>query len=116
MIPAPVAAATPAATPAAPRVTTAPQQQEYDAAFDLMKQGLYERVELRRTGCHGFCERGPVTVLHPKEICYLQMKPADVPEFIEKTLIGDEIVERLTYEDPQTGKRIANLTDIPFYT
>ena len=81
----------------------------------IMKQGLYDRIDLRRTGCHGFCERGPVTVIHPKETCYLQMKPADVPEFIEKTLIGDEIVERLTYEDPQTGKRIANLTDIPFY-
>jgi NADP-reducing hydrogenase subunit HndC len=81
----------------------------------IMKQGLYDRVDLRRTGCHGFCERGPVTVIHPKETCYLQMKPGDVPEFIEKTLIGDEIVERLTYEDPQTGKRIANLTDIPFY-
>jgi len=81
----------------------------------IMKQGLYDRVDLRRTGCHGFCERGPVTVIHPKETCYLQMKPADVPEFIEKTLIGDEIVDRLTYEDPQTGKRIANLTDIPFY-
>jgi len=82
---------------------------------EIMKQGLYERVELRKTGCHGFCERGPVTVIHPREICYFQMKPADVPEVIEKTLIGDEIVERLTYEDPQTGKRIANLTDIPFY-
>jgi len=81
----------------------------------IMKQGLYDRVDLRRTGCHGFCERGPVTVIHPKEICYLQMKPTDVPEFIEKTLVGDEIVERLTYEDPQIGKRIANLTDIPFY-
>jgi tol-pal system protein YbgF len=44
VITAPAVAATQAATPAAPRVTTAPQQQEYDAAFDLMKQGLYDRA------------------------------------------------------------------------
>ena len=41
---APVAPASAAAAPSAPRVTTAPQQQEYDAAFDLMKQGLYDRA------------------------------------------------------------------------
>jgi len=82
---------------------------------EILKQGLYDRIELRKTGCHGFCELGPVTVILPKEICYFQMKPADVPEVITKTIIGDEVVERLTYKDSQSGNRIANLRDIPFY-
>jgi NADH:ubiquinone oxidoreductase subunit F (NADH-binding)/(2Fe-2S) ferredoxin/ferredoxin len=82
---------------------------------ELLRQGLYDRVALRKTGCHGFCERGPVTVLLPKKICYLQMKPEDVPEVIKKTVVGDEIVERLVYQDPQTGERIAHLDEIPFY-
>jgi NADP-reducing hydrogenase subunit HndC len=82
---------------------------------ELLRQGLYERVALRKTGCHGFCERGPVTVLLPQKICYLQMKPEDVPEVIAKTVVGNEVVERLVYQDPHTGDRIAHLDDIPFY-
>ncbi len=82
---------------------------------ELLKHKLNERIELRKTGCHGFCERGPIVTILPKELCYLQVKPKDVPEIIEKTLIGDEIVERLTYKDPQTGKRIAKRMNIPFY-
>jgi NADP-reducing hydrogenase subunit HndC len=88
----------------------------YDAFHkELLRQGLYERVALRKTGCHGFCERGPVTVLLPQKICYLQMKPEDVPEVISKTVIGNDVVERLVYQDPHSGDRIAHLEDIPFY-
>ncbi len=88
----------------------------YDAFHkELLRQGLYERVALRKTGCHGFCERGPVTVLLPQKICYLQMKPEDVPEVVSKTVVGNEVVERLVYQDPHNGDRIAHLDDIPFY-
>jgi NADH:ubiquinone oxidoreductase subunit F (NADH-binding)/(2Fe-2S) ferredoxin/ferredoxin len=82
---------------------------------ELLRQGLYDRVALRKTGCHGFCERGPVTVLLPKKICYLQIKPEDVPEVVTKTVVGDEVVERLVYQDPHTGERIAHMDEIPFY-
>ena len=82
---------------------------------EILRQGLDERVELRKTGCHGFCQRGPVTVLLPQKICYLQMKPEDVPEVISKTIVENQVVERLIYQDPQTGERIAHVDDIPFY-
>jgi NADH-quinone oxidoreductase subunit F len=82
---------------------------------EILKQGLSERVELRKTGCHGFCQQGPVTVLLPQKICYLQMKPEDVPEVISETIVGNKVVERLIYQDPQTGEKIAHLDDIPFY-
>ncbi len=46
-------------------------------------------VDTRGTGCPGFCERGPVVVLHPEEICYLQVKPEDVPEIVAQSIKGE---------------------------
>ncbi len=90
--------------------------QEVIDAFhaELQKQGLDAKVDTQGTGCPGFCERGPVVVIHPEETCYLQVKPEDVPEIVsaiqEKT-----VVERLLYEDPATGERKVHEDDIPFY-
>ncbi len=82
---------------------------------ELAKQGLEADVDTRGTGCPGFCERGPVVVLHPDETCYLQVTPDDVPEIVEKSLKGGEVVERLLYEDPDTNERAVHEADIPFY-
>ena len=53
---------------------------------EIEKQGLGGEVDIRRTGCHGFCERGPIIVIHPDEICYFQIEPKDVPEIISQTI------------------------------
>jgi NADH-quinone oxidoreductase subunit F len=82
---------------------------------ELIKQGLADEVDIRRTGCHGFCERGPIVVIHPEEICYFQIEPKDIPEIIEKTIKGKEIIERLLYTEPGTKERIAHEQEIPFY-
>ncbi len=82
---------------------------------ELEKQGLTEEVGVRRTGCHGFCERGPIIIIYPEEICYLNVTPEDVPEIISKTIEGKEIIERLLYADPNTGERMVHEQDIPFY-
>ena len=42
---------------------------------EIEKQGLSATVDVRRTGCHGFCERGPIVVIHPEEICYFNIEP-----------------------------------------
>jgi NADH:ubiquinone oxidoreductase subunit F (NADH-binding)/(2Fe-2S) ferredoxin/Pyruvate/2-oxoacid:ferredoxin oxidoreductase delta subunit len=91
--------------------------QEVIDAFEteLDKQGLAAQVDTRGTGCPGFCERGPVVVLHPEEICYLQVKPEDVPEIVSQTLGQKKVVERLLFEDPETGERVVHESDIPFY-
>jgi NADH-quinone oxidoreductase subunit F len=90
---------------------------EVIAAFEteLAAQDLAADVDTRGTGCPGFCERGPVVVLHPEEICYLQVKPEDIPEIVSQSLKGHEVVERLLYEDPATGERAVHEDDIPFY-
>jgi NADP-reducing hydrogenase subunit HndC len=72
-------------------------------------------VETKGTGCPGYCQRGPVVVIYPEEICYLQVKPEDVPEIIEETIKGKKIVERLVYIDPDTEEKATLESEIPFY-
>ena len=56
-------------------------------AFDaeLEKRGLSDKWRVARTGCHGFCERGPSVVILPEEIAYLKVTPEDVPELVATT-------------------------------
>ncbi len=82
---------------------------------ELRKQSLEAKVDIRATGCHGFCEKGPSVVIYPEEICYLQVTPADVPEIIAQTVIGKKVIDRLIYTDPNTGAKVAQQSEIPFY-
>jgi len=82
---------------------------------EIKKQGLSAEVDFRRTGCHGFCERGPIIVIHPEEICYLQIQPKDVPEIISLTMKEKKVIERLLYTDPNTNAKIIHESEIPFY-
>jgi len=82
---------------------------------EIQQQGLAGQVEFRRTGCHGFCERGPIVVIHPDEICYFQIKPEDVPEILSETIKEKKIIDRLLYEDPATNEKIIRESEIPFY-
>ena len=50
---------------------------------ELGKQGLADEIAFKRTGCHGFCQRGPLVVIYPDETCYTQVKPEDVPEIVQ---------------------------------
>jgi len=87
------------------------------AAFkrELAEQGLEDKVLLKATGCHGFCERGPIVVIHPQEIFYQRVTEEDVPEIVSKTIINGELVDRLLYTDPVTGEKIVHEGEIPFY-
>jgi NADH-quinone oxidoreductase subunit F len=72
-----------------------------------------KKIILKRTGCHGYCERGPIIVIYPQEICYLGVREKDIPEIVEKTIKG-EIVERLLFKDEE-GNPVIKEIDIPFY-
>jgi len=73
-------------------------------------------LAVKKTGCHGFCEKGPLVVIQPGEIFYKGVTPADVKEIVERTLLKGEIVERLLYKDPATKQRIEKYSSIPFYS
>jgi NADH:ubiquinone oxidoreductase subunit F (NADH-binding)/(2Fe-2S) ferredoxin/Pyruvate/2-oxoacid:ferredoxin oxidoreductase delta subunit len=84
---------------------------------ELMEQNVQAAVdfEVKVTGCHGFCERGPLVVIRPWGIMYAQVGVKDVPEIIEKTIIQGEVIERLLYSDPQSKQKIEHEYEIPFY-
>jgi NADH-quinone oxidoreductase subunit F len=82
---------------------------------ELENHGLTDSVEVRRTGCHGFCEQGPIVVIYPEGICYLKVKPEDICEIISHTFKEKKLVERLLYVDPTSGERTTYEHDIPFY-
>ncbi len=82
---------------------------------EIKKQGLSGKVDFRKTGCHGFCEKGPIVVIHPEKICYLQIEPKDVPEIISQTIKGKKVIERLLYTDPNTNEKAVHEFEIPFY-
>lgn len=86
---------------------------EEEAARRGMKLGVEFMVD--STGCHGFCERGPLVVIHPGEIFYQQVKAKDVPEIFDRTIEKGEVVERLLYRDPVTKERYRTAEKIPFY-
>jgi NADP-reducing hydrogenase subunit HndC len=82
---------------------------------EFKKQGLEGKIEIKETGCIGFCEKGPRVVVYPDEIYYFRVKATDVPEIVSKTLLNKEIVERLLYTDTATGETERHLYEIPFY-
>ena len=90
---------------------------EVTAAFkeELQRQGLDGQVTVKTTGCHGFCERGPLVVIYPQRIFYQRVKPEDVPEIVSKTILQNELIDRLLYTDPTTGQKIAYEHEVPFY-
>lgn len=90
---------------------------EVIAAFkaEIEKQGLTAEVDAKGTGCPGFCERGPILVIYPEEICYVQVKPEDVPEITSQTIMEKKVIDRLLYVEPSTGEKATRESDIPFY-
>jgi len=76
---------------------------------------MSSKVEVKATGCHGFCEKGALLVIHPEGILYTQVTPRDVPDIVSKTLKRGELVPKLLYKDPNTGDRIVREEDVPYY-
>jgi NADH:ubiquinone oxidoreductase subunit F (NADH-binding)/(2Fe-2S) ferredoxin len=81
----------------------------------LEERGLTGKVAVVETGCHGFCEQGPIMVLRPRGVFYPHVQAKDVPEIIDTSVVGDGVVEHLLYKHPQTGEPLALERDIPFY-
>ena len=82
---------------------------------EIEKQGLRAAVDIKKTGCHGFCEQGPIMIILPEDICYVQIVPEDIPEIISQTIKEKKVIERLLYTDPASKQKITYESDIPFY-
>ena len=82
---------------------------------ELDTQGLNGQVEVRRTGCVGFCAEGPIVVVHPGETFYTRVTLPDVKTIVEEHVVGGQRVERLLYRDPTTDAPIERWHEIGFY-
>ena len=72
-------------------------------------------VGVKCTGCHGFCERGPLVVVDPGNIFYENVKEQDVPEIWRESVIAGRVVQRLLHKDERTGQFCTTAEEIPFY-
>jgi len=97
---------------------------------ELKNAGLDTRVELdvhnddekkfdgtyvSKSGCQGFCQMGPLVHIEPDGILYTKVKVEDINEIVRETILGGEVIERLLFKDPLTGKRCRGNSEIPFY-
>jgi NADH:ubiquinone oxidoreductase subunit F (NADH-binding)/(2Fe-2S) ferredoxin len=82
---------------------------------ELSRRRLEHNVRLCVTGCHGFCEQGPVMVIEPGNVFYCHVSPEDAFEIVYQTVMNGELVEHLLYVDPVSGEKIRTEVEIPFY-
>ena len=83
----------------------------------IADQGLEVKVGLytKQTGCHGFCERGPLVVIQPAGILYTKVKASQVEKILETTVLGGEVIEGLLYKNPEDKSLVEKYVEIPFY-
>jgi NADH:ubiquinone oxidoreductase subunit F (NADH-binding)/(2Fe-2S) ferredoxin/Pyruvate/2-oxoacid:ferredoxin oxidoreductase delta subunit len=82
---------------------------------EIARRGLQDEVLVVTTGCNGFCERGPILLVHPDGIFYQRLSPADVPHLVEEHLIKGRPVRRLMYVPPEGGPPVPRMADIEFF-
>ncbi|WP_406676267.1 NADH-quinone oxidoreductase subunit NuoF [Moorella sp. ACPs] len=91
------------------------ERKGFTIRVELVKEPETSGIALNISGCHGFCQMGPLVRLEPAGILYCKVTKEDVPEIIAEHLINGRPVERLLYHHPDTGRPVAREEDIPFY-
>ena len=89
------------------------KQKGIDFSLELQKEPHSDSVRLKESGCHGFCEIGPLVRIEPQGWLYVKVKVEDCEEIIEKTIVNGQCVDRLAYT--QDGKVYREQKEIPFY-
>ena len=82
---------------------------------ELNKRSLSEEIKVVETGCNGFCAQGPIIVVYPEGIIYMNIRAEDIPELVEEHFIKGRPLERLFYKEPGKEERIPSMQEIPFF-
>ena len=93
-------------------IKTACEKRGINVMVSLQEHAGHDEIHLKKSGCHGFCEIGPLVAIEPLGVLYTHVHVEDCDEIIEKTVLGDEVIERLLY---QQKKEYMHRDDIPFY-
>ena len=81
----------------------------------LREKGLQDEVQVIKTGCFGFCEKGPIVKMMPDNTFYTQVKPSDVEKIVEEHIIKGRKVTDLLYMDPENQQHVADSKHMGFY-
>lgn len=81
----------------------------------IRELGKEDEIRVIKTGCFGFCEKGPIVKILPDNTFYTEVEPSNTDEIVEKDLIENQKVEKLLYRDPATKKRISDSDHMDFY-
>ena len=81
----------------------------------ISDEALEDEVEVRETGCQGFCARAPVAAVEPQGIFYQELLPRHAPDIAAQTLRNGQAIGRLLYRDPESRQRVAEPGEVPFF-
>ena len=84
------------------------------AKRELLARGLTDKIHLRITGCHGFCQAEPSVLIEPHGTFYPRVGPREMARIVGAVACGD-VLEDLLWKDPKTRKRVERQRDIPFF-
>jgi len=82
---------------------------------ELKNHGYDNEIKVVKTGCFGFCGQGPIVKIHPENVFYVKVKPADAAEIIAEHIVKGRRVERLLYEEPQLKEKLDESSKMNFY-
>ena len=82
---------------------------------ELLNRNLTERINLRITGCHGYCEMEPSVLIEPNGTFYPNLLGLKKMERIVEAVSNGQVLEDLLYTDPVTNERIEKQSNIPFF-
>lgn len=96
------------------------QSSQSELLYELLqdeidRKNLTDDIQVIRTGCFGFCEKGPIVKILPDNTFYVQVKPEDAKEIIDEHIIKGRCVHRLLYTDPETEEHIPDSKHMDFY-
>lgn len=90
-------------------------QMKDDLEVELARHKMGGAVQVKHTGCHGFCQRGPLVIIEPEGIFYTGVVSTDVADIVRSLSPGANPVERLLYYDTTINRCIKSFQDVPFY-
>jgi NADH-quinone oxidoreductase subunit F len=82
---------------------------------ELKKRGLEDKIDVKVSGCRGFCQHGALVTIEPQGIFYQRVRAKDVAELVETTLLNGKTVDHLLYRDPVLTGQFIHEHEVPFY-
>src|SRR3972149_6469612 len=95
---------------------TSSKSDQIQALLEKEVSQLGLDTQIKFTGCHGFCQRGPIVIVEPEGVLYTKVKVDDAPEIAHTHLHNNQLVERLLYLDPISEEPVPYYKDVNFYS